>query len=173
MSTMRKDSDKQYIIDVSSLHALTNKASTSETTLKHASWLGIVAGLRSMTPLAALTWTDHDAARWLRTLTAVLAVGELVGDKLPFTPSRLKGGALIARLAIGATAGALLCKRAQQPPLDGAIHGALGAALGSVAGYTYRTIMPDITGVPDVIWAIGEDAIALGLSVRATASSPN
>jgi uncharacterized membrane protein len=169
MSAMRKDNDKQPIVEIASSHALTDQASALDTTLRHASWLGIVAGLRSLTPFAALTWTDHNAAPWLRTLTAFLAVGELVGDKLPFTPSRLKGGALIARLAIGATAGALLCKRAQQPPLKGAVHGAFGAALGSVAGYTYRTVMSEVTDVPDLIWAIGEDAIALGLSVRATA----
>lgn len=171
---MSIDNDKPYIVGDMTPRALAyGDTSAIAITLKHASWLGIVGGLRSMTPLAALTWTNPEAAPWLRTLTAVLAVGEFVGDKLPFTPSRLKGGALIGRLAIGAAAGALLCKREDQPLLDGAIHGALGAALGSVVGYGYRTIMVDATGIPDLVWAIGEDAVALGLSVRATAADSN
>jgi uncharacterized membrane protein len=174
MSAMSNDSNKPYIVGDFTPRALTyDETSVTAITLQHASWLGIVAGLRSMTPLTALTWTNPEAAPWLRTLTAVLAVGEIVGDKLPFTPSRLKGGALFARLAIGATAGVLLCKRSQQPLFDGAIHGFLGAALGSIAGYSYRTVLSSATGIPDLVWAIGEDAVALGLSVRATASDLN
>ena len=73
--------------------------------------IGVVAGLRALTPAAAVSW----AARlgWLNLegtplgflrytvssiLFTVLALGELVNDKLPKTPSRKAPASLGARL---------------------------------------------------------------------------
>jgi uncharacterized membrane protein len=75
-----------------------------------AATLGFVSGLRSMTPFALLSRlkkaNDPSPAGPLdmfltlptvRLLTGLLASGELIGDKLPFTPSRLSTGPLLAR----------------------------------------------------------------------------
>ncbi|WP_149404118.1 hypothetical protein [Dictyobacter arantiisoli] len=167
---MRKDRDIPYIGKDALAFTLTSAATADSEALKQASRLGIVAGLRSMTPLAVLTWSETEVAPKLKTITALLAAGELIGDKLPFTPSRLKPGSVLFRLTIGATAGALLCKRIQQPVLTGAIRGAVGAAIGTVAGYAYRTVAADVTGIPDIVWAIIEDGVAVGLGRLATTS---
>src|SRR5215813_1644160 len=83
--------------------------------------LGVVAGLRSMTAPAAVSW----AARlgWLRLensplaflgftvasyILTVLAIVELINDKLPNTPSRKTLVPFAARIATGALSGAAL-----------------------------------------------------------------
>ena len=65
--------------------------------------LGIVGGLRAVTPLAAVAWAAHLgwidlSATWAsfigNTITVVilsiLAIVEYVGDQLPTTPSRVR-----------------------------------------------------------------------------------
>ena len=99
--------------------------------------IGLVAGMRSMTPLAAVTL----AARGHRLphasgapgvlhgrLAATLAVGELLGDKMRSAPDRTVAPGLAARLVTGFLAGAALAHRR-----DRLAAGALGAA-GAVAG---------------------------------------
>ncbi len=139
--------------------------------------LGFVGGLRSITPFAALSLLRHgnaeDAAspasplQYLdtpaaRIITSVLALGELVGDKLPFTPSRLSPGPLAGRLIIGALVGWSICRQANRSPLLGAALGALGAASGSAAGYYARTWLGKVTKLPSPVLGILEDALALG-----------
>jgi len=142
--------------------------------------IGFVAGLRSMTPLALLNWTsrigvDTDSAieQFLnapasRMVSSALAVGELVGDKLPFTPSRLAAGPLIGRIVIGGLAGATICQRSRVSPIVGMAIGATAASAGSVAGYYGRQTLDKIKFVPDFVWASAEDTLALGLGYLAT-----
>ncbi len=137
------------------------------------SQLGFVAGLRSMMPLALLTWTDtfHTSSK-IKNLTAALVVGEAIVDKLPIASSRLKSGSLIARITVGALAGALLCRRSQASPWQGALHGALGAGIGSVVGYAYRSVAAHTTGIPDIVWALLEDGAAYRLGMNAVTKLP-
>ena len=147
--------------------------------------LGFVTGLRSMTPLALLNWTkrigiDADStmdrvldAPASRVVSSLLAVGELVGDKLPITPSRLSVGPLLGRLAIGAVAGATICQRSRLSPGVGAAIGATAASAGSVAGYYARKNLDKVKFVPDFVWAGAEDLFALGLGYLATRKSKN
>ncbi|HTI14443.1 MAG TPA: hypothetical protein VL461_07735 [Dictyobacter sp.] len=135
---------------------------------RQVTWLGITAGLRSMMPIAMLTWSAPEASPRAKTLTSFLAIGELIGDKLPIIPSRLTPGPFIARLVIGAISGALLCRRYQHPLAEGAMRGALSAAIGTIAGSGYRTLTAQTTEVPDVVWASIEDCAAFGLGKRAT-----
>ena len=147
--------------------------------------LGFVTGLRSMTPLALLNWTkrigiDADStmdrvldAPASRVVSSLLAVGELVGDKLPITPSRLSVGPLLGRLAIGAVAGATICQRSRLSPVVGAAIGATAASAGSVAGYYARKNLDKVKFVPDFVWAGAEDLFALGLGYLATRKSKN
>ncbi len=139
---------------------------------RRASQLGIVAGLRSMTPLALLAWSEENTPSAIKTVTTILATGELVGDKLPTTPSRLKPGPLIGRLVIGAIAGALLARRAHLSPAQGAVRGAIGALIGSVAGAIYRFFVPQATGLPDAVWALVEDGAAFTIGANAVGGSP-
>lgn len=140
--------------------------------------LGFVGGLRSMTPFAVLSLLRHgndedDASpsnplQYLdtpaaRIITGILAAGEIVGDKLPFTPSRLSPAPLAGRLVIGALIGWGICRQANQSPLLGAALGAVGAASGSAAGYYARTWLGKVTKLPSPVLGIFEDILALGV----------
>ena len=63
--------------------------------------IGVIAGLRAMTAPAAIswaaslgflnlegTWLAFLGYRWTPWIMTVLAIGELIGDQLPTTPSR-------------------------------------------------------------------------------------
>src|SRR5437660_9184021 len=83
--------------------------------------IGVIAGLRSLTAPAAVSWAArlgwlHLENTWLAFLGAaatpyiltLLALGELVNDKLPKTPSRKAPAPFIARIVVGAICGAAL-----------------------------------------------------------------
>jgi uncharacterized membrane protein len=153
-------------------------------TYARAGALGITVGLRSMTPFAILAavanqrpipaaWSDAGQPwRLLRSRGALAALsmaalGELVVDKLPATPSRLKPPALGARLVGGALVGALLARSRQQPAVVGGLIGALAAGAGATAGYYTRQALDRTTGWPDPVWAVAEDIIAVSLGIIA------
>jgi uncharacterized membrane protein len=133
--------------------------------------MGVVAGLRAMTPLAvsswaaSLRWINLDGT-WLAFLgysatpyvTSIMALGELVNDKLPKTPSRKQPAAFIARIVIGAFAGYALTHLS----LVGALVGAVGAVCGTLGGYEARSRLVAALGCPDWPVALLEDAIAVG-----------
>src|SRR5256885_7578272 len=83
--------------------------------------IGLIAGLRAMTPPAAVSWAArlgwlHLENTWLAFLGyaatpyifTVAAIGELVSDKLPKTPSRKETPGFIVRIVSGAFCGAAL-----------------------------------------------------------------
>jgi uncharacterized membrane protein len=118
-----------------------------------------------MLPAFALARNSPGPARLA---LGVAAAGELVGDKLPMTPSRLAPPALLARLASGATAGGTLAARNGASRMLGAVAGAAGA-LGFAAGCAFvRRAVVRRTGLPDPIVALGEDAIAIAAALALT-----
>lgn len=139
--------------------------------------IGVIAGLRSMTAPAAVAWAvtlravdlpelsqsylsflQSPITAWIFTL---LAAGELVADKLPFTPSRLSPTGLGGRIIMGGLCGAALCLATASSALIGVCLGILGAVLGAYAGYSYRTKWVRPFELPDLPVAIVEDAIAV------------
>jgi uncharacterized membrane protein len=137
--------------------------------------IGFIAGLRSMTAPAAVAWAVSFG--WLslegtplaflgsaaaRYILLVLMVGELVLDKLPFTPSRTRPGPFMGRVVAGALSGAaLLAGLGESLPL-GALAGGIGAVGGTLAGYRARTGLVRALGVPDYVVAVLEDVVAVG-----------
>jgi uncharacterized membrane protein len=137
--------------------------------------IGVIAGLRSMTAPAAVSWGAHFG--WLHLahtwagflgsrpalyILTVAAIAELVNDKLPKTPSRKAPGPFAARVVLGALAGAALCTAANQSPIAGAFLGALGGVAGTLGGYEARTRLVKALSVPDIAIALLEDVIAIG-----------
>ncbi len=137
--------------------------------------IGIVAGLRSMTAPAVVSW----AARlgWLHLeqtplaflgyavtpyIVSVLALGELLADKLPKTPSRKQPAPFMARIVLGALSGAALTAGGGQSALAGAVVGALGGVAGTLGGYQVRTGLVRALKGPDFVIALLEDAVAVG-----------
>jgi uncharacterized membrane protein len=93
-------------------------------------------------------------------IITVLAIGELISDQLPKTPSRKVPIQFGARLvsgglcgaAIGATGGALIA---------GLVAGVIGAMIGTLGGYEVRAWLAKLMG-KDLPAALIEDLIAVG-----------
>ena len=147
--------------------------------LVRAGLLGVVAGLRSQLPTAVLAARGLGPASGplasLKTAAGrrsayLAAVGELVADKLPATPSRMSRGPLVGRVVSGGVAGAVLAAStgARRGGLAlPALVGAAGGWLGSWGGFTARRALVARTGLPDPAVAVAEDAVALGLAAVA------
>lgn len=132
--------------------------------------IGVVAGLRAMTPLAALAWAGY--LGWIdfsatpvafigHIITALIltlvAVAELVSDQLPNTPSRKVPMQFGTRVVIGAVAGALLMPSSW---IVGLILGAIGAVIGTYAGADIRARLAKAFG-RDLPAALIEDVVAV------------
>ena len=93
---------------------------------------------------------------------SVLALGELVADKLPLTPNRTALLPLSFRAISGAVCGAAVCISAQHFVILGSLLGALGAIAGAFSGYRIRHRLVKDRGLPDFAVAVLEDVIAVG-----------
>ena len=91
----------------------------------------------------------------------MLAIGELINDKLPKTPSRKAPVPFGARVVMGALCGAAL-GAPSQALIGGIVAGVLGAVAGTLGGYEARTRLVKATGGKDLPIALIEDAIAVG-----------
>ena len=152
-------------------------------TIGRAALLGLATGSRSVSGLAAQAAVTPSSARrqperllghrWVKGLLGLAAAGEIVGDKLPTTPSRLAPPVLGARLVLAA-ATALLAVRARDEgsAVPGsavvAVPVAVGASLASAyLGHAWRGWASTRLG-PDWPGAVGEDVVALSLAAVAT-----
>ena len=141
-------------------------------TLASAATLGWVAGMRSMTAPAlasdALTGAHTFPARQLahplvRRGLAVAALGELVADKLPMTPSRTSPPALIGRLGSGVVVGAAIAAARGDSRVVAALVGGAMAVASSFLMESLRAETGRHTETPDPVVAVGEDALAVAL----------
>ncbi len=137
--------------------------------------IGVIAGMRSMMAPALVSYKlSHATPNPLldsplhfmtssKTMTtlAVLAGGELIGDKLPNTPDRTVLPQVSGRLVSGALSGAALTEADGQPLAIGAVLGALGAAVGTFAFFQLRHWLTHEKGLSDPWVAVAEDALAL------------
>jgi uncharacterized membrane protein len=135
--------------------------------------IGIVAGLRALTPLAVISWAAH--VGWLQLqdtwlaflgfaatayITTALALGELVSDKLPRTPSRKVPMQFGTRIVLGALCGAALGTEAGTM-LGGLFAGTVAAVVGTLGGAALRAQLARMFG-KDLPAALLEDAVAIG-----------
>ncbi len=142
-------------------------------TLLFAFLIGLFAGLRSIVTPAVTSWAVY--LGWLKlqhplsligslpsvVILTVIAVGELVADKLPKTPNRTSPLGLIARIVTGAVTGACIATGGGQEALPGALLGALGGVVGCFAGYQARTRLVKALSKPDIYVALVEDIVAI------------
>src|SRR6266513_932365 len=139
--------------------------------------IGIVAGLRSLTSPAVVAWAAHlgwlnvhgSPLAFIGSTTAVailslLAIGELVADKLPNTPKRTAIVGLIARIALGGLCGACLCAAAGKSLLAGGLLGGIGGIVGAFLGYEVRRRLVSNLRIKDLIVAVCEDLLAASLA---------
>jgi len=134
--------------------------------------IGIIAGLRALMPLAAVSWAarlgylalgathlaflGYVATPWIFT---ALALFELYNDKLAKTPSRLIPPQFITRVVTGSIAGAVIGYGLGNLWI-GLLCGAIGAVLGTLGGAKFRGLLAAAFG-KDLPAALIEDLIAI------------
>ena len=133
--------------------------------------IGMVAGMRAMTPLAAVAVAarrgtlprGNGAPGALRRPlvvagTLALAAGELAGDKLRSAPDRIVAPGIAARLVTGAIAGAALAPRDRR-----ALAATAGAAVAVGSAYlTWRLRLRAMRRYGQTATGLVEDAITVG-----------
>lgn len=138
--------------------------------------IGIAAGLRAMTAPAvvafaarfgelslagtSLAWMGYAWTPWI---FGIAALGELVTDQLPSTPSRKVPPQFGARIIMGGLSGACI-GAAHQSLIVGLVAGAIGAVIGTLGGATARAKMAAAFR-SDVPAALIEDVIAIALAL--------
>jgi uncharacterized membrane protein len=136
--------------------------------------IGVVAGSRAMTAPAAVSWAAswgslalgatplaflaHPITHWVFT---VFALGELVTDQLPSTPSRTVPVQFGTRIVTGALSGAAIAAGSGGTLLAGGLFGAVGAVIGTLGGRRLRGWLAGRFG-SDLPAALIEDALAIG-----------
>lgn len=143
--------------------------------------LGVACGLRAIVGLAAISWAANSkqlplGGTWLAFLgnrfapyiASLLALGEMVNDKLPKTPSRLVPPQFGARVVMGALTGTAIGLSHGQLVL-GLIGGLVGSVAGTLAGSKARAFAAKLFG-RDLPAALLEDILAVALAVVAIAT---
>lgn len=138
--------------------------------------IGVVSGLRALTAPAAVSWaarlgllklegTPLAFMGYVATpyIFSLLAIGELINDKLPKTPSRKVPPQFIARVLMGALSGAALGAGSGALVL-GLVCGAIGAVVGTLGGASARGALSRAFG-NDLPAALIEDMVAILLAL--------
>jgi len=140
--------------------------------------IGFVAGLRTFTAPAAVSWAAHldwlrlqgtplafmgaTATPWIFTFAALFEI--LVFDKRPESGSRKSPPQFIGRILSGMLCGAAV-GIAGGSLAAGLTLGALGAIAGTLVGYEFRARLVHAIGGRDLPIALLEDAIAVGVAL--------
>jgi uncharacterized membrane protein len=140
--------------------------------------IGIVAGLRSLTAPAVVAWGAHlgwlnlhgSSLAFMGSTTAVaifslLAIGELIADKLPMMQKRTAPAPLVARIITGSLCGASLLAAVGKSLLAGAVLGGIGGIVGAFLGYGARRRLVNNFNIKDLVVAVCEDVVAVGLAL--------
>ena len=134
--------------------------------------IGVIAGLRAMTAPAAIswaaslgflnlegTWLAFLGYRWTPWIMTVLAVGELIGDQLPSTPSRKQLAPFATRIIMGGLCGGAIAMQGGSF-VGGLAAGAVGGIIGTLGGAEGRARLAAAFG-KDRPAALIEDAVAI------------
>jgi uncharacterized membrane protein len=141
--------------------------------------LGAISGLRSLSGPAFISraasrghldldgtvFAFFGSQRIFKALV-LMELGELVGDKLPATPSRTSLPPLLGRAASGALVGAAVFVSEGRRATTGAALGSTAAVVAAFAGEWIRALAVEKTGFPDPVVALAEDAAVLLVGLR-------
>lgn len=144
--------------------------------------IGAASGLRTLTPITVVCWAAYLGhlplhGTWLAFLGAaaapyiatVLALAELVADKLSATPSRKSPAGFVARIITGGLCGAAV-GAAGAALAGGLVAGVIGTVLGTLGGYAVRMALARAFG-RDLPAALLEDAVAIAVAVLVAAAA--
>lgn len=139
--------------------------------LVHSVLMGAVAGMRAMTPFAAVAQaarcdalpSDNGApallgSRLASLVASTLAAGELAGDKMKSAPDRIVPAGMLARIATGTIAGMALAPARQR-----GVAALLGATAAVAAAHlTFRVRIRAMERYGQTSTGLVEDAITIG-----------
>jgi len=138
--------------------------------------IGCIAGMRTFTAPALVSWVARLGGlnlsdtwlaflgyAWTPWILTPLAIGELIVDQLPTTPSRTAPLGFGGRIVAGAVSGAAV-GTAGGTMVGGMIAGIVGAVIGTLGGHAFRAQLA-ASFRRDRPAAFIEDAIALGGAV--------
>jgi uncharacterized membrane protein len=145
--------------------------------------IGVIAGLRAMTAPAAISFAAHYGLlnlsgtflaflgfRFTPWILLVLAIGELITDQLPTTPSRKVPVQFGTRILVGAVTGGAIGVAAGSLWI-GALVGIAGAIIGTLGGAAVRGKLAASFG-KDRPAALIEDAVAIGGAILIVLALP-
>lgn len=124
--------------------------------------IGVASGARASLGFAAALLTRQRPGVLGGAAAAVMVGVELVGDKLPTTPSRLEGPGVPIRMLSGATGAVSLAAQDDATAGLPALAATVGAVAGSVGGAWWRDASSE--HMPGWQAAVIEDLAALGLT---------
>jgi uncharacterized membrane protein len=140
--------------------------------LVYAFLIGVIAGLRALMAPTIVSWgaglgwfslagssLNFMSFAVTRYILSFLALGELINDKRPNTPSRKVPPQFITRIVTGAFSGAVL-GASRDSLVGGLVAGAIGAVAGTLGGSAARTALAKVAG-KDLPVAFLEDLIAI------------
>jgi uncharacterized protein (UPF0548 family) len=142
-----------------------------------AAGLGALSGVRSLGPAAIVARESARRRRRLRRrkpgrALALLAAGEMLADKLPFTPPRTRAPALLARLATGGWAGSRAVRGGRARLVAGAL-GATAAVAATHLVYRLRRRAASHSRWTGLATALAEDSLVVWAGRRLAASAPS
>jgi uncharacterized membrane protein len=141
--------------------------------------IGVLAGMRSASAPAIVSYIlSHHRSKTLarsnlRFLQSDLiaqglkymAIAELIGDKLPTAPDRIKPVALIGRGISGALAGAGVFKASGKSAVNGALIGCTAAIISTFGSFYLRKEAVKSTKISDPIIGAIEDALVVSAGI--------
>jgi uncharacterized membrane protein len=155
-----------------------------ELKISHPFWqvigLGALAGMRSTSAPVIVSHIlshhhskklDHSPLRFMQSknvalVLKVLAIGEIIGDKLPSAPNRIKPAVLAFRMLSGAFAGASVYKATGGKVGMGALIGGAAAFASTFGSYFLRKGTVKTSHVIDPIVGAIEDALVIDSGVE-------
>lgn len=139
--------------------------------------IGAAAGMRCFLAPAVLMKERRDEdcdgaiCSLSRTSVTALAVAELIGDKTPYIGNRTDPGPLLGRVVSGAVCGAVVSRTNGGDAYIGLLVGGLAAFASAHACYLTRRELARVSGSPDIVLALTEDAAAFLLASAASSRS--
>jgi uncharacterized membrane protein len=152
--------------------------------ISHPFWqvigLGTLAGMRSSSAPAIASHIlshhqtknlDRSPLRFMQSKNVaialkVMAVGEIIGDKLPSAPNRIKPAVLGFRVLSGALAGASVYKATGGKAAMGALIGGAAAFASTFGSFFLRKGTVKSSGLMDPIVGAIEDALVIGSGIE-------
>jgi uncharacterized membrane protein len=137
--------------------------------------LAAITGMRSMSGIATVALDDELRAtgaasifnsKKVKSVVQLMALGELIYDKLPSATNRTDLLPLAARTVFGAFVGATVYSSGKKPWLIGALLGAGSAFACAKVTYEARKLLTKQGNLPDFAVAVAEDLVVIGVSLH-------